>query len=226
MPLLLLPSASNQKHPPFPEWRRGKDDDSGVCNIEDRLLQRRSPGTEFGLDWSSSACDEFGSSPAPMKLTKFSHISVRMREERHWLPVSLRIQFKVTLTMWKCIAGYAPGYLQDLCHLLSTISDRRQTRSSVASRFLLEVSRARTVTMQKRAFAYAGPTLRNNMPEAIRSSAQIQLKHLKPLLFSQFWFPPYDMFMLNRLNSFNCRRTKIRGLNFVNWTLRVAEIYI
>ena len=65
MPLLLLPSASNQKHPPFPEWRRGKDGDSGVCNIEDRLLQRRSPGTEFGLDWSSSACDEFGSSPAP-----------------------------------------------------------------------------------------------------------------------------------------------------------------
>ena len=36
------------RHPPFSEWRRGKDGDSGVCNIEDRLLQRRSPGTESG----------------------------------------------------------------------------------------------------------------------------------------------------------------------------------
>ena len=126
-----------------------------------------------------------------LKLPKFSHISVRMRDELHWLPISLRIQFKVTLTMWKCIAGNAPDYLQDLCHLLSTISDRRQTLSSVASRFLLEVPRARTVTMQKRAFAYAGPTLRNNMPEAIRSSALLVSpdtikKQLKTLLFSQF----------------------------------------
>ena len=111
---------------------------------------------------------------------------------------TLRIQFKVTLTMWKCIAGYAPDYLQDLFHLLSTISDRRQTRSSVASRFLLEVPRARTVTMQKWAFAYAGPTLWNNMLEAIRSSALLASpnaikKHLKTLLFSQFCFPCYYM---------------------------------
>ena len=38
--------------------------DSGVCNIKDRLLQRHSPGTEVGLDWSSSARVEFGT-PAP-----------------------------------------------------------------------------------------------------------------------------------------------------------------
>ena len=125
-------------HPPFSEWRRGKDGDSGVCNIEDRLLQRRSPGTEFGLNWSSLACDEFGSSPAPEAAKILTHIYSN-EDELHWLPVSLRIQFKVTLTMWKCIAGYASDYLQDLCHLLSTISDCRQTRSSVASSFLLEV---------------------------------------------------------------------------------------
>ena len=133
-----------------------------------------------------------------LKLPKFSHISVRMRDELHWLPVALQIQFKVTLMMWKCIARYAPDYLQDLCHLLSTISDRRETRSSVASHFLLEVPQARTVTMQKRAFAYAGPTLWNNMPEAICSSALLVSpdtikKHLKTLLFSQFLFPCYYM---------------------------------
>ena len=143
-----------------------------------------------------------------------------MRDELHWIPVSLRIHFKVILTMWKCIAGYAPDYLRDLCHLLSTISDRRQTRSSVASRFLLEVPRARTVTMQKRAFAYAGPTLWNNMPETIRSSAllvspdtikkQLKTPLVLPILISTLLYV-----MLNRLNSFNCRRTKIRRPEFL-----------
>ena len=154
-----------------------------------------------------------------LKLPKFSQISVRMRDELHWLPVSLRIQFKVILTMWKCVAGYAPDYLRDLCHLLSTISDRRQTRSSVASRFLLEVPRARTVTMQKRAFAYAGPTLWNNMPEAIHSSALLVSsdtikKQLKTLLFSQFWFPRYYMLCWIDLIHLTVGELKFGDLNF------------
>ena len=184
MPLLLLPSASNQKHPPFPEWRRGKDGDSGVCNIEDRLLQRRSPGTEFGLDWSSSACDEFGSSLAPEAAKILTHIC--SNEGRAALapcfptdPVQGHTH-DVEVYRW-----VRAGLSARFCHLLSTISDRRQTRSSVASRFLLEIPRARTVTMQKRAFAYAGPTLWNNMPEAIRSSALL----VSPDTIKNTWKP-------------------------------------
>ena len=117
------------------------------------------------------------------------------------------------------VAGYAPDYLRDLCHLLSTISDRRQTRSSVASRFLLEVPRARTVTMQKRAFAYAGPTLWNNMPETIRSSALLVSsdtikKQLKTLLFSQFWFPRYYMLCWIDLIHLTVGELKFGDLNF------------
>ena len=129
--------------------------------------------------------------PLLLKLPKFSHISARMKDDLHWLPVSVRIQFKITFTMWKCISGCAPDYLRELCHLLSTNSDHRQMQSSVAGRFLLEVPRAKTVTMQRRAFAYAGPTLWNNMPEAICLSALLVSpdtikKHLKTFFFSQF----------------------------------------
>ena len=124
-------------------------------------------------------------------LPKFSHIAARMKDELHWLPVSLRIQFKshfhdVEVYRW-VRAGLSARSLPPTLHNLRP----SETRSSVASRFLLDVPRARAVTMQKKASAYAGPTLWNNMPEAIRSSALLVSpdtikKQLKTLLFSQF----------------------------------------
>ena len=108
-----------------------------------------------------------------LKLPKFSHISARMKNELHWLPVRERIQYKLVLTTWRCITGCAPDYLQELCHLLSEITGRRQLRSSVPCRYLLAIPQARTVTMQRRAFACAGPTSWNAVPESIRSTALV-----------------------------------------------------
>ena len=108
-----------------------------------------------------------------LKLPKFSHISARMKNELHWLPVRERIQYKLVMTTWRCITGCAPDYLQELCHLLSEITGRRQLRSSVPCRYLLAIPQARTVTMQRRAFAYAGPTSWNAVPESIRSTALV-----------------------------------------------------
>ena len=104
-----------------------------------------------------------------LKLPKFSHISAQMRDDLYWLPVQRRIQFKILLTVWRCISGCAPDYLQELCCLLSTMPGRRQLRSKVTSRYLLDVPKVRTVTMQKRAFAHAGPTYWNAIPDALRS---------------------------------------------------------
>ena len=108
-----------------------------------------------------------------LKLPKFSHISARMKNELHWLPVRERIQYKLVMTTWRCITGCAPDYLQELCHLLSEITGRRQLRSSVPCRYLLAIPQARTVTMKRRAFAYAGPTSWNAVPESIRSTALV-----------------------------------------------------
>ena len=60
-----------------------------------------------------------------LKLPKFSQISVRMRDELHWLPVSLRIQFEVILTMWKCIAWY--GWTICDCEIFATYSPQSPT---------------------------------------------------------------------------------------------------
>ena len=79
----------------------------------------------------------------------------------------------MVMTTWRCITGCAPDYLQELCHLLSEITGRRQLRSSVPCRYLLAIPQARTVTMQRRAFACAGPTSWNAVPESIRSTALV-----------------------------------------------------
>ena len=43
---------------------------------------------------------------------KFDHITPVMKD-LHWLPVKQRIKFKLLLTVYKCINGMAPRYLQN-----------------------------------------------------------------------------------------------------------------
>ena len=64
------------------------------------------------------------------RLPRFSHISTFMAEQPHWLPLSVRIQFKVLIFMLKCQLGLAPKYL---CHqILRSLSatSKRPLRSS------------------------------------------------------------------------------------------------
>ena len=35
----------------------------------------------------------------------------------HWLPIQQRIEYKILTTIFKCIKGTAPQYLQDLIQL-------------------------------------------------------------------------------------------------------------
>ena len=49
---------------------------------------------------------------------KFSHITPALYE-LHWLPVSLRIDYKILLLTFKCIYGLAPTSLSDLINIKS-----------------------------------------------------------------------------------------------------------
>ena len=50
---------------------------------------------------------------------KYDHITPVLRD-LHWLPVRHRIDFKVTMSVFKCIDGLAPQYLAYDCVLAST----------------------------------------------------------------------------------------------------------
>ena len=157
-----------------------------------------------------------------LRLPKFLHISAQMKDDLHRLPVQRRIRFKILLTTWRCISGSAPDYLQELCSLLSTIPGRRQLRSTATSRYLLDIPKVRTVTMQKRAFAHARPTQWNTIPEALRSrvmncALDTVKKQLKSFLFAPSVNYSYLLTELNEIISAllrfhyreGCQRKKI-----------------
>ena len=80
---------------------------------------------------------------------KYDHITPVLRD-LHWLPVRHRIDFKMAMTVFKCIHGLVPHYLADKCVLASTVHSRRHLRS--ADTMKLVVQRTKTV-IGTRAFA-------------------------------------------------------------------------
>ena len=98
---------------------------------------------------------------------KNDHI-MSILEERHWLPIRYRIQFKILLLVYKCLHGLAPQYLTELIKLRCP---PRTLRSS--NRLVLEKPIINMVSYGQRAFNYAGPELWNTLPEYIKNSKSV-----------------------------------------------------
>jgi len=96
--------------------------------------------------------------------TKFERGMSRFQHtELHWLDVSERVAYKLSVMMFSCMHGQAPQYLIDFCHPASSVASRQQLRS--ASRRLLIVPRCRLSTTARRAFSVAGPSVWNSLPD-------------------------------------------------------------
>ena len=114
-----------------------------------------------------------------------------LHDDLHWLDVPERVQFKLSLTVRRCLRRSAPRYLVDYCMSVSDIVSRQHLRS--ASRRQLVVPRHRLNTFGRRAFAVAGPISWNSLPNSLRESACDDnisddcFKHsLKTFLFSGY----------------------------------------
>ena len=114
---------------------------------------------------------------------KFDHITPVLRS-LHWLPVRLRILFKLLLLVYRCVNETAPKYL---CELVSPYRPSRSLRSD--SQLLLVVPKCRLKTYGERAFSAAGPKEWNNLPLHIRQSPTISLfkTNLKTVLFKSYF---------------------------------------
>ena len=101
----------------------------------------------------------------------------------HWLPVPLRIDFKLLLITYKILNGLAPSYL---CELLIPRNLPRELRSSSSCNF--KVPRSRTTSYGDRAFSVAAPQLWNDLPPEIRDAPTLSTfkTKLKTHLFSKF----------------------------------------
>jgi len=89
---------------------------------------------------------------------------------------SLDNPFDLTFLVWRCLSGWAPSWLLELCHPHSTCPGRRTLRSSAQGN--LVVPFARSATMQTHSYSVVGPTTWNGLP--------IDLWHLPNSACSQF----------------------------------------
>ena len=85
-------------------------------------------------------------------------------KELHWLPVELRIHFKVLLYIFKALRGQAPHHLDQLCCYKHRPSHLRQPTD-----FSLQVSLTQRSATEA-AFSVQGPLLWNKLPHDIKTA--------------------------------------------------------
>jgi hypothetical protein len=115
---------------------------------------------------------------------KTDHISPLLKE-LHWLPVSLRIQYKVLALAYQCFNATAPKYL---CEIVQAYQPSRPLRSASQSRLQIpSSSECRKKRSGFRAFSNAAPSLWNDLPLHLRQSDSLLSfrRSLKTHLFSQ-----------------------------------------
>ncbi|KAL1276385.1 hypothetical protein QQF64_036008 [Cirrhinus molitorella] len=101
-------------------------------------------------------------------------------QQLHWLPVKLRIDFKILLYVFKAIHNLAPPYLFDLLHIAIPSHSLRSSSS-----IHLTVPSACLSTMGSRVFSCSAPLLWNALPPDIRNIDSLPLfkSRLKTHLF-------------------------------------------
>ena len=115
------------------------------------------------------------------KSSKFEHVSPLLHS-LHWLPISDRIDYKISSLTHSAICGTGPEYLSELVQIY-TLS--RPLRSSSDTR-LLCIPSVRTKIYGQRSFSYQAPTTWNNLLAPLRhTESVISFKtSLKTHLFS------------------------------------------
>ena len=88
--------------------------------------------------------------------------STPLLHELHWLPIHLRIQFKVSCLVYKCIHGLAPDYLGCLIQPATRLSRLRQPADGT-----LTVRRNRR-KIGESSFSYMAPHIWNSLPQSLR----------------------------------------------------------
>ena len=101
-----------------------------------------------------------------MKTKSREHITPVLKG-LHWLPIAERIIYKINLTTFKALNGFAPGYVRDL---LRPYTPSRALRSLNAS--FLRKPRCRTKAGE-RSYAICGPHLWNRLPRNLRESVDL-----------------------------------------------------
>jgi len=114
---------------------------------------------------------------------RYDHATPLLRD-LHWLKAPERVDFKLAVTVYKCLHVLAPQYLADSIQRVSG-SGRRPLRSS--STETLVVPYTRLVTAGDCAFSSFGSRLWNSLPNDVTDATTLSTfrSHLKTYLFKR-----------------------------------------
>ena len=101
------------------------------------------------------------------KVKKFDHNSPILKQ-LHWLPIDLRIKFRIMVFVYKCLESSAPVYLQQLISIF--ISTRSLRSSSDTLKLNTQVSRKKIGDV---AFGRIAPILWNTLPLPVRQAPTV-----------------------------------------------------
>ena len=115
-----------------------------------------------------------------LKSSKYEHVTPLLYS-LHWLPITDRIEYKLSSLSFAVITGSAPEYLSELLYLYTP---SRALRSAADSR-LFRLSTANTKTNGERSFSYQAPVMWNKLPLPLRHSDSLTTfkSNLKTHLF-------------------------------------------
>ena len=117
---------------------------------------------------------------------KKSSSSTQALKELHWLPIHLRISYKICVLVFKCRSNEAPIYLQEL--LIPKIQRREGLRSVSTNNLDFEVPYCPRKTLKERSFSVQGPKCWNALPNLLKEVASVDAfkKGLKTYYFNKF----------------------------------------
>jgi len=104
-------------------------------------------------------------------------LSALLHEELHWLDIPQRVQYKLAVTIHRCLRNQAPTYLTDYCVPVSDVAGRWHLRSTSCHQ--LTVPCVRCSTFGCHSFTSAGPSVWNSLLDNLCNSAVGQ---------DQFWW--------------------------------------
>ena len=117
-----------------------------------------------------------------LRLPKSSSITIHLKS-RHWLPVNVRVTYKIACLCYHCHSSTAPSYVTGMLHRKPMHT--RKTRSSSCTMPLLNRPAHSKATLGDRSFSFASSSVWNSIPNDVRCAPSLSsfMSRLKTYLF-------------------------------------------
>ena len=119
-----------------------------------------------------------------LRKSRYDHVTPCLID-LHWLPIKYRIDFKIAVTVFKCLNNLAAPCLSELIEIYTP---SRTLRSSSLN--LLNVKKTNFKTVGDKSFSYTAPLVWNKLPLYLRKETSIEnfKNQLKTFYFNEAFF--------------------------------------